>query len=114
MVNASNSDSCSLKSTGNKQVIRDPYAYVLMTPSIQIGAWACLPGMHTVLSVMLGRTDFYPDRKEEVAGLSIRFALKLLCLVDQAITIPRHAQAPFVAQPWQLRGIPSTWSRTSQ
>lgn len=38
----------------------------------------------------VGRTDFYPDRKEEVAGLLYESLLKLLALGDQVILWPAH------------------------
>lgn len=38
----------------------------------------------------VGRTDFYPDRKREVAGLLYDSLQKLLALGDQAIIYPAH------------------------
>ncbi|MEE4210444.1 MAG: MBL fold metallo-hydrolase, partial [Parvularcula sp.] len=38
----------------------------------------------------VGRTDFYPDRKREVAGLLYDSLQKLLSLGDQAIIYPAH------------------------
>jgi hydroxyacylglutathione hydrolase len=38
----------------------------------------------------VGRTDFYPDRREEVAGLLFDSLRKLLALGDQAIVYPAH------------------------
>ncbi|WP_293921897.1 MBL fold metallo-hydrolase [Sphingobium sp. UBA5915] len=38
----------------------------------------------------VGRTDFYPDRREEVAGLLFDSLRKLLALGDQAIIYPAH------------------------
>lgn len=38
----------------------------------------------------VGRTDFYPDRKEEVAGLLYDSLQKLVALGDQAIIYPAH------------------------
>ena len=38
----------------------------------------------------VGRTDFYPDRKEEVAGLLYDSLAKILSLGDQAILYPAH------------------------
>ncbi len=38
----------------------------------------------------VGRTDFYPDRAEEVAGLLFDSLRKLLALGDQAIVYPAH------------------------
>ncbi|MGY6551525.1 MAG: MBL fold metallo-hydrolase [Erythrobacter sp.] len=38
----------------------------------------------------VGRTDFYPDRREEVAGLLYDSLRKLLALGDQAIIYPAH------------------------
>jgi len=38
----------------------------------------------------VGRTDFYPDRKREVAGLLYDSLQKLLALGDQAIVYPAH------------------------
>ncbi|UAB78845.1 MBL fold metallo-hydrolase [Erythrobacter sp. SCSIO 43205] len=38
----------------------------------------------------VGRTDFYPDRKREVAGLLYDSLQKLLALGDQAILYPAH------------------------
>ncbi|KHK93602.1 MBL fold metallo-hydrolase [Novosphingobium malaysiense] len=38
----------------------------------------------------VGRTDFYPDRKEEVAGLLYDSLQKILALGDQAIVYPAH------------------------
>ncbi len=38
----------------------------------------------------VGRTDFYPDRREEVAGLLYDSLQKILALGDQAIVYPAH------------------------
>lgn len=38
----------------------------------------------------VGRTDFYPDRREEVAGLLFDSLHKLMALGDQAIIYPAH------------------------
>tara|TARA_R110001599_G_scaffold119613_1_gene289941 strand:- start:2686 stop:4038 length:1353 start_codon:yes stop_codon:yes gene_type:complete len=38
----------------------------------------------------VGRTDFYPDRKQEVAGLLFDSLQKILSLGDQAIIYPAH------------------------
>ena len=38
----------------------------------------------------VGRTDFYPDRREEVAGLLYDSLQKILALGDQAIIYPAH------------------------
>jgi hydroxyacylglutathione hydrolase len=38
----------------------------------------------------VGRTDFYPDRAEEVAGMLYDSLQKILCLGDQAILWPAH------------------------
>jgi hydroxyacylglutathione hydrolase len=38
----------------------------------------------------VGRTDFYPDRREEVAGLLYDSLRKLMALGDQAIIYPAH------------------------
>ncbi|MBU7580314.1 MAG: MBL fold metallo-hydrolase [Porphyrobacter sp.] len=38
----------------------------------------------------VGRTDFYPDRREEVAGLLFDSLQKLMALGDQAIIYPAH------------------------
>ncbi len=38
----------------------------------------------------VGRTDFYPDRREEVAGLLFDSLRKLLALGDQTIIYPAH------------------------
>src|SRR3546814_12514739 len=39
----------------------------------------------------VGRTDFYPDRKREVAGLLFDSLQKILALGDQVILYPEHA-----------------------
>jgi hydroxyacylglutathione hydrolase len=38
----------------------------------------------------VGRTDFYPERAEEVAGMLYDSLQKILCLGDQAILYPAH------------------------
>ena len=38
----------------------------------------------------VGRTDFYPDRREEVAGLLFDSLNKITALGDQAIVYPAH------------------------
>lgn len=38
----------------------------------------------------VGRTDFYPDRREEVAGLLFDSLRKIMALGDQAIVFPAH------------------------
>ncbi|APD47948.1 MULTISPECIES: rhodanese-like domain-containing protein [unclassified Synechococcus] len=67
----------------------DHIAYVLYDTEYPDGAVGVFTG-DALFVGDVGRTDFYPDRKEEVAGLLFDSLRKIALLGDQAIIYPAH------------------------
>lgn len=67
----------------------DHLAYVIHDQEYPEGAVGVFTG-DALFVGDVGRTDFYPDRAEEVAGLLFDSLEKLLALGDQAIVYPAH------------------------
>lgn len=67
----------------------DHLAYVLHDQNYPAGAVGVFTG-DALFVGDVGRTDFYPDRKREVAGLLFDSLQKLLALGDQTILYPAH------------------------
>ena len=60
----------------------------------------------------VGRTDFYPDRKREVAGLLFDSLHKLLALGDQAMIYPAHGAGSVCGSGMAERELP-IWSMSA-
>ncbi|WP_031556396.1 MBL fold metallo-hydrolase [Parvularcula oceani] len=67
----------------------DSLSYALHDSSYDDGAVGVFTG-DALFVGDVGRTDFYPDRKREVAGLLFDSLRKILSLGDQAILYPAH------------------------
>lgn len=67
----------------------DSLSYVLYDKSFEEGAVGVFTGDALFIGDV-GRTDFYPDRKREVAGLLFDSLQKLVALGDQCLVYPAH------------------------
>lgn len=67
----------------------DSLSFALHDPSYPNGAVGVFTG-DALFVGDVGRTDFYPDRKREVAGLLFDSLRKILTLGDQTILYPAH------------------------